>query len=39
MQFGNNGSRRSSALAKQLQKMQNAARKQEEMYNCFMGAK
>jgi hypothetical protein len=31
------GARRSSAIARQLQAMQNAAKKQEGMYEFFMG--
>ena len=31
------GARRSSAIARQLQVMQNAAKKQEGMYEFFMG--
>ncbi len=34
---GGPGARRSSAFARHLQAMQNAAKKQEEMYHIFMG--
>lgn len=34
---GGPGARRSSAFARHLQAMQNAAKKQEEMYHMFMG--
>ena len=33
------GARRSSLFNRHLQAMQNAAKKQEEMYNWFMGGK
>lgn len=36
-QAGGSGQRRSSAFARHLQAMQNAAKKQEEMYHMFMG--
>jgi hypothetical protein len=36
-QAGGAGARRSSAFARHLQAMQNAAKKQEEMYHVFMG--
>jgi hypothetical protein len=35
--FGGPAGRRSSAFARHLQAMQNAAKKQEEMYHSFMG--
>jgi hypothetical protein len=35
--FGGAGARRSSAFARHLQAMQNAAKKQEEMYHVFLG--
>ena len=38
--FGSqSGARRSSLFNRHLQTMQNAAKKQEEMYNFFMGGK